>query len=432
VGLRILIAAFMVFAMAACATTEKRDVSNFDQSFSSVLKKYRGGGYRTVAAECPSEGPEHKYLVTPIDFRNFSQGTFRLHYKLQNGFSKDKRTLLLLPGGPGQAGDAYDSCGESFCFSQLGEQFNIVTLDPRGTGCSLLPAAAEVEFTTILASAEDIEHLKKHLVGENGKISVFGASFGTALGMVYTSRHESSVDRLILEGPQADNQYANHTAFDRNFQLILDAHPEIAEDWKELKAKLDAGKLRITPGEFRHLVENVGYSYVQTIVWPKLIVQLNHGEYKGFDAVASAYKSTNKAIFESQAFKYIYCREELDFNIPEMIPPTEEGEFVTKVCAPFKERSLRARKYNSRDYATFKTATLMITGQWDGISCASYNANPMSRFVGNSRSYEIPFAGHGVIGERNACDVALVKAFLDFGLGTELQQVFESDVCQRQ
>lgn len=382
----------------------------------------------SFADTCPPEGEQHKYLSVPIDFSRPHSGSFNYHYKLQNGFDNTKKTIVLLHGGPGGGMTSWDLCPGSYCLSELNDDYNIVTVDERGAGCSLLPEDKNEEFMTIVSTAEDLDFLRKHLVGVNGKISIMGVSFGTVMGVVYTSRHNTSVDKLILEGTVYSNEYQLNLAFEKNFKLMLNARPDIKKTFEELKIKLYNHELKITSDDFFGVRDILGYSYrgIWTVM-PILITQLNAMDYSLWDAIWRSVEDSMGGIGETPAYQYIMCRELFDFSFPDfsLKPAMEE------ICQEFKSVNHLWRKYNSKDYTSnINVPTLLIVGKWDSAT-APYNTYGVANNLSNARVFEVPYAGHGVLWEKRDCDTQMISSFLKQGFTKELDEIFKLDICQK-
>jgi pimeloyl-ACP methyl ester carboxylesterase len=382
------------------------------------------------ATECPVEGEKDKYLDTPIDFENPQAGSYKLHYKLHNSFNPDKRTLILLHGGPGEGLSGFDSCSGGFCFHQFGDQYNVIAVDERGAGCSQPPKESHQKFTTIRATADDIEFLKRHLVGEEGKISIFGISFGTVVGTVMASRHPDSVERLILEGSLVDNSYQVNlpSTVDTVLDLFYAERPaaKLLNDEVEQKAK--NSQLEISLKELQEMRDAFAmYSYqLLWIVYPMMLEEINNNTYDLYNRLLAAFSVVGD-IINMPAYSYIMCREIVDFT-------AAANRFTTGVqelCQDFKQENPRWPKWNALDFtAEITTPTLIVTGVSDAVT-APYNGETLHESINDSAFFVVPFAGHGVFHEHPDCDLALISNFLDNGVTDQLDEVFNSDVCQQ-
>ena len=101
------------------------------------------------------------------------------------------KPVFVLHGGPGVG-----------CYPRLTQYFNpekflIVLHDQRGAGFSI--PRAELRENNTQNLVEDIERLREHLKIE-GKILIFGGSWGSTLAMAYAEAHPERVSGMVLRG----------------------------------------------------------------------------------------------------------------------------------------------------------------------------------------------------------------------------------------
>jgi proline iminopeptidase len=107
-------------------------------------------------------------------------------------------TLVCHPGGPGFSSLYLGDLGG------LGDRFELMLLDPRGTGGS--DPALDPRAYAIADYASDLEELREHLGLE--RLLLFGHSHGGVVAIEYAASHPDRVERLILastlarEGPE--------------------------------------------------------------------------------------------------------------------------------------------------------------------------------------------------------------------------------------
>jgi proline iminopeptidase len=97
-------------------------------------------------------------------------------------------TLVCHPGGPGFSSLYFAD------LAALGDELELVLLDPRGTGGSD-PARDPGEYA-IADYASDVEELREHLGLE--QLLLFGHSHGGVVAVEYAASHPDRVERLIL------------------------------------------------------------------------------------------------------------------------------------------------------------------------------------------------------------------------------------------
>jgi pimeloyl-ACP methyl ester carboxylesterase len=245
-------------------------------------------------------------IEVPIDYDDPSAGTFDLYVARHLATDPDRRigSLIVNPGGPGFGGSDFAVFASLNFSDDLLAHFDIVGLDPRGTGLSTPPidciddydryyAESDItpdddaekqalidladEFQTQCAqqnadiiqhigtndSARDIDFVRQAL-GED-TITYLGFSYGSELGATWMTLFPDTVRAAVLDGaidPNADltqsgiNQAAG---FEQTFNSFLarcsdddecafhnDGDAEGAFD--ELMAQLDAQPIPTEPG----------------------------------------------------------------------------------------------------------------------------------------------------------------------------------------
>lgn len=98
--------------------------------------------------------------------------------------------LLIINGGPGM-----NSNGFEFLAKSLGEKYQTIVYDQRGTGKSTLKELNS-ETITMKLMAEDIESLRKHLKIE--KWSILGHSFGGIMVAHYATMYPESIQKIVF------------------------------------------------------------------------------------------------------------------------------------------------------------------------------------------------------------------------------------------
>ncbi len=126
-----------------------------------------------------------------------------IHYELHG--NPQGKPVFVLHGGPGFG-----------CYPRLTqyfdpEKFLVVLHDQRGAGRSRPPGELRENTTQYLVA--DIERLRAHL-NINGKILVFGGSWGSTLALAYAETHPDQVSGMVIRGvhtgtkDEIDNAFA--------------------------------------------------------------------------------------------------------------------------------------------------------------------------------------------------------------------------------
>ena len=205
-------------------------------------------------------------LVVPVNYAK--PGGERLHLALVKYPATDKKkrlgSLFVNPGGPGASGVEYAYAAEYIVSKEILSSYDLVGFDPRGVGGSSaercltnsetdrlveangppvdgLSETSLEEASRLLATrcqeklgerlrflgsvdvVRDMD-LMREVFGEK-KLNFLGKSYGTYLGLVYTSMFPKNVGRFVLDGVVDPNLSANelNKAQAVGFEIALDA-----------------------------------------------------------------------------------------------------------------------------------------------------------------------------------------------------------------
>jgi pimeloyl-ACP methyl ester carboxylesterase len=168
--------------------------------------------------ECSDfKGVRCSSVTVPLDRGGALPGTVAL--RLATIGKAKGRTLLYLSGGPGGAGVS-EMLGVMSEVQGLQRRFRVVGFDQRGTGrsgllrcpklekdpqlhntqaaaeCAASLGPARAHYTTA-DSVQDIEAIRQALGVD--KLTLFGISYGTELGLAYTRAYPQHVDKLVID-----------------------------------------------------------------------------------------------------------------------------------------------------------------------------------------------------------------------------------------
>ncbi len=179
-------------------------------------------------------------LTVPVDYAHPSAGAIQLTVSRElTRRSPNLGEVVVNPGGPGASGNQFLKSAAGFVRSQLGNEFDVVSFDPRGIGSSApirclssaqldqwiafqadpqsssavaeqdrlakgFAAGCEAKSGALLAhvstidTARDLDVLRAAL-GEK-KLTYMGFSYGTFLGAIYAQLFPQNVRALVLDG----------------------------------------------------------------------------------------------------------------------------------------------------------------------------------------------------------------------------------------
>lgn len=136
--------------------------------------------------------------------------------------------VVVLHGGPGSGCRPY--------YSQYfnSDDYRIVLYDQRGSGKSTPKFSLQDNTTQHLV--EDLNKLRVDLVGEEGKVLLFGGSWGAALAILYAESYPDNCLGLILRGTFLGRKQDSSAFLRDDCQAALNNPPE----WKRFKSHVFA------------------------------------------------------------------------------------------------------------------------------------------------------------------------------------------------
>ncbi|KAL2422036.1 Proline iminopeptidase PfmaB [Exophiala dermatitidis] len=113
----------------------------------------------------------------------------RLAYRLVG--VENAPLIITLHGGRGFGDHKFDFTA----YSPLADAFRVLSFDFRGHGQS-----SHTRPYTFDQIVQDIEGLRRHFAGPDGRVIICGGSFGGYLAQQYAIKHASHISHLILRG----------------------------------------------------------------------------------------------------------------------------------------------------------------------------------------------------------------------------------------
>ncbi len=276
--------------------------------------------------------------------------------------------LVVLPGGPGQAGMDMGPLVE-LVLSSVNESRDIVLVDQRGMGSShplecempdedglmaLTTEALHQETKEVLVNClaaldadvtlytQDLANQDMHeiLIGLGyEQANFYGVSWGTRTAQLYAHQFPEQVRTMVLDGSlPLRNQAPLHAGADGERalrQIFRDcaadavcqqAFPRLEQDYQEVIDKLGEDGLSITlpdplTGEpatflltssrFGDALRGILYSADVSRVLPLIIHRANQGDFRALVGVSSTMASSNADSMTIGASLTIFCSEEL-------------------------------------------------------------------------------------------------------------------------
>jgi proline iminopeptidase len=174
--------------------------------------------------------------------------------------------LLIINGGPGGNSEGFATLA-----SWLGEKYQAIIFDQRGTGKSTLPAL-NTETITMDLMREDMEALRKHL--NIDKWVIFGQSFGGIMASYYAVKYPEKIHGIIYSASGGLDLALRNSIQNRIGELLT---PQEREELTYYNQKIDSGDTTLATRQKRAFVLASAYivhkKYQQTIA--DRILQIN-------------------------------------------------------------------------------------------------------------------------------------------------------------
>lgn len=200
--------------------------------------------------EMPAD-EHHIYIRLPIDHDDPMLGTFTDFYLLSPNFRPGGDVVFMLFDNQQEAVGMVSSAKDfEYYDDMIGGNMSYVLIGNRGVSPTLFPEVFKQDGLPDYAKAlklygsqeqiEDIEAVRQDmarrgLLGESGKIMLFGGSGGGVLIQQYIEKYGDNVSRALVESTSAvDLTRENNLNFAKN---LYDSNPEAAEKYYSLNQK---------------------------------------------------------------------------------------------------------------------------------------------------------------------------------------------------
>ncbi|SJL16597.1 uncharacterized protein ARMOST_20123 [Armillaria ostoyae] len=389
--------------------------------------------------------------VVPIDYSNEDGDKAALAVMKLSAHSETeyKGTVLMNPGGPGASGVVYLASIGSLLTSLIGNQYDIISFDPRGVGNSTPRAEfflskeehyqwlADVNHWTsaVNTTSDQIPHLwaSVQVVAElarerdNGilnyistdnvardmlriteaagqsKLQYFGISYGTVIGSTFATMFPDKVERMLLDGVlDVDGYYSGDwrnqvVDAEKDLQYFFDgcvaAGPDAcafyASTSEEISSNLDAIYESLLTEPVPVIISTSSYGIVDYAALQNAVKNALTQPYAYFSILAEGLASlavgNGSIIYEMQATAYDPSSVYDNFWEAEIAISCSDAMNNTESIADLFA-------YWDSIQGTSPFAYSLMTQR---ISCSGWKFHREDRFtVGGNTSYPILFVGN--------------------------------------
>ncbi len=378
--------------------------------------------------------------------------------------------IFFLGGGPGEASQPLIGMPGPLLPS-LQRNHDLIFIDQRGTGashplsCQLftstqsyfsaglpseavracrkeLRANADLNDYGTSYAADDMDDIRAAL-GYN-KISIYGGSYGSQLGLVYLRLHSDHVANIVLAGvdpPSAKGplqtaqaaQGALASLFSRcRHDALCNQHfPHLTKTFTSVLDQFASGYRKVSVHDVRthalvnvqmsrtgfiDLIRHLLYSDETLTLVPLLIEKASHGDFTGVGAINVLFSKSAQEHLQFGMLLSVVCSEEMPFISRSDVLAQTKGTWygsdglaqLRDSCAIWNVKSV-ARAY----IRPIRSAvpTLMISGTADPATLPS-NATQLLDLMPNAKQILVKGAPHEI---EDPCIDAIVLAFYTAG-----------------
>lgn len=399
--------------------------------------------YVDGAAECPEPDETNRYLEVPLfyDLENVAaignipglnlhkelleatpNHKIKLYFELGAPFDPAKKTIIIIPGGPGQSHSVIHNLMKLFEKekSRLAEDYNLITMDHRGLGCSrpVFPGDEPNQALLMRYAASDIDQIRKHLLGDEGQLLVWGGSYGTMLAQTYGLLYPDGAERIFLW-----EAFSSHKDFvraqDKYETFMVNALPSLAEKYIELKAEYPEVAKKFIEYSVTHFYSYEGRQVTIPTTLDKVIETLaNESKEKALELLPG-YQFVMPKMMRAISCTEIFPWKLISGHDYQMFP-------FFKACAEFKGQE------EFFDYTpilgNIKAPVFLFSGLYDHVT--PYEAMlKMHHHIKDSYMYLDSHSGHGY--DKPKCNLNFMEAFFAGATDDELDDIAYSPECQK-
>jgi pimeloyl-ACP methyl ester carboxylesterase len=266
---------------------------------------------------------------------------------------------------------------------------------------------------------EDLEAVRKKIVGEDGHWFVYGISYGATLAQAYTIKYADHVDGLVLDSAIYGTSEVT-VARTQFLDLFINGIEDVRELFNEVISKFPEVK-----NDVLRLAFYSASNYQGRIYFPTLLNGL-----KGKSSLLEARTFLQKYYVAPKPMlgmaREIACREMYDY--PSNEPAIEY--YFPGLDADCKSYEAFKEPFDfSRSLKNLKTRTLVWGGKYDPMTPLQ-SMQRMHQWIANSLLWSNEFVGHGLIREKPDCAKNLLSLFISKQSDQDIKTAIASDSCQ--
>ena len=353
------------------------------------------------------------------DYQDFE---LEIYFELYQKFDPKKKLLLLIPGGPGNDHQMlHDYAVMMKKNTSILEQYNVISMDHRGLGCSrpLFPGAEPDKALMMRHAASDIDLIRKFLVGESGKITLFGESYGTFLAQTYALLYPDKTDKLFLSA--ALSSYKDFENAQRKYEtLAISSIPGLYERYDRLKQEFPNYAKKFIEWTVFPFYDYSGRTQTIPTQFAKLESALQLAQYELADELVTQTPWVMEKLMRS-----IVCMEIYKYSDD----PTQ--------FHMFPENFSHCKEYQgnfdyfdyTNDLKNITAPTFLWSGFYDHVT-PTEGMSQIAKLIPDNFLYVDPHLGH-MITQKEECFLSLFEGFLAGDSSQGLKVKTLQSACQQ-
>lgn len=346
----------------------------------------------------------------------------RIFFELMEPFDPAKKTLIFVPGGPGQDHLFIHSLMPLFTkYSDIPKHFNVIAMDHRGVGCSrnLSPGSEPYEALYMRQAASDIDLIRQELLGKNGKLYVWGGSYGTMLSQTYALLYPNSIERLILWGAYSETNDFTQAQIDY-LPMVFEQLPDFKILFENFQAKYPKEANLFLQRTANYWYGHYGRKFQLMDQFNKLAAAMDQKDQVASDKILKGGMGVLPWMTRSIGCAEVFNWRELSQLPFQMFPE------IGKYCQEF-EGVEEFFNYTPL-LASIQIPTYIHAGAFDHVTTLKAQMKMHSLMPG-SYLFVDQHGGHGV--DKPECFGRITQAFL-MGTHADIDTVAAQDYCTKE
>lgn len=398
----------------------------------------------STAVECPKESATDHYLEVPLFYDLAATGAkvdhisglspnphsalldkeplyrqqkVKLYYETAKPFDPSKEILFFQAGGPGADHDILHRFNT--LAPELADQFNLVSMDHRGVGCSktLSPGNFPDQSMLMRYAAADIEMIRISLGGKDTPINFFGVSYGTMLAQTYALLYPDHLKRLILQSAFSESDHFS-IAQAKFENLALSTIPGQLDRFHAIKAKYPELAKRFILWSVKPMYTYAGRTSTVPKKFDEFEAAIQAGSLKKAEDLTPPDRWVMPPMTRSIACIEIFSTKVLYQDEFQMFP------FNFDTCKEF-EGQYEYFNY-TKNLKSVSARTMILGGLFDLVTPIEA-MQEMSRYIPNNFFYMDMHLSHAP--EKKECFTSLLTSFLGDQNDRELKKIALTPKC---